>query len=454
MVLMMDLYKALRIKRSSRLAFVGAGGKSTAIFQLARLCDPPVLVTASTHMADYQTSLADRWLVVDVPEDLPAAENIDPEVLLITGALYSSGRTQGLPPVALRRLSELASLLHCPLLVEADGSRQRPLKAPASHEPAIPDFCDEVVVCAGLSGLGRHLSEDWIHRPGRFSELTGLAAGDVVGEDDLVRLLIHPEGGLKGIPKAARRIVLLNQADNPEMQARAGKIARNLLQQYAAVLVASLAPPGEKALPSRGSSAGGVAAVHERTAGVILAAGGAIRYGQPKLLLPWKGEAIIRHVTRAARFAGLDPLVVVAGEYNAYIRSEVEDLGALVVENQGWADGQSTSLKAGLSALPDEIGAAVFMLGDQPQIPPGLVQALVETHAASLAPLVAPMVDGQRANPVLFDRQTFPALMLLQGDTGGRSLFAKYPVEWVQWHDPAVLLDVDTPQDYQRLLEL
>jgi molybdenum cofactor cytidylyltransferase len=86
-----------------------------------------------------------------------------------------------------------------------------------------------------------------------------------------------------------------------------------------------------------------------------------------------------------------------------------------------------------------------------PQTPASLVRSLVETHAASLAPIVAPLVDGQRGNPVLFDRDTFPELMELSGDVGGRPLFARYPVEWVPWHDSGILADVDTQDDYWRL---
>lgn len=93
------------------------------------------------------------------------------------------------------------------------------------------------------------------------------------------------------------------------------------------------------------------------------------------------------------------------------------------------------------------------MLADQPHTPVELIASLVEAHAGTLSPLVAPLVQGQRANPVLFDRATFPDLLSISGDQGGRVLFSRYPIQWVPWHDPAVLQDIDTPEDYQRLLE-
>ncbi len=79
------------------------------------------------------------------------------------------------------------------------------------------------------------------------------------------------------------------------------------------------------------------------------------------------------------------------------------------------------------------------------------MQALTEAHTRTLAPILAPMVAGQRANPVLFDRLTFPDLMALNGDVGGRAIFGKYQVTYLPWHDEGLLLDVDTPEDLERL---
>ncbi|MCX6037982.1 MAG: NTP transferase domain-containing protein, partial [Chloroflexi bacterium] len=99
-----------------------------------------------------------------------------------------------------------------------------------------------------------------------------------------------------------------------------------------------------------------------------------------------------------------------------------------------------------------EVGAAIFLLADQPQITPTVIRALSEEHARTLAPIVAPLVGGQRANPVLFDRVTFPDLMALSGDGGGRAIFSQYPVNYLTWHDESLLSDVDTPEEYKKLV--
>ena len=144
-------------------------------------------------------------------------------------------------------------------------------------------------------------------------------------------------------------------------------------------------------------------------------------------------------------------VVIVAGAHTSEIRAAVADLPVTVIHNPDWEAGQSTSLRCGLRALPDTIGSAVFLLADQPQIPIELVKALQDQHAQSLSPIVAPLIDERRGNPVLFDRVTFADLQSITGDVGGRAVFAKHPITYVPWHDANLLLDVDTPEDYQRL---
>jgi molybdenum cofactor cytidylyltransferase len=441
----MDLAAALRLGKAPRLALVGAGGKTTALFQLARQLPPPVLVAATTHLAAHQVALADRHFRLDDPAQVERfAPQAQSGVTLFTGLDEVQQRLKGLEGAALQAVWALAETMQAPLLLEADGSRMLPLKAPAPHEPPIPGFVDTVVVAAGLSGLGQPLDPAWVHRPELFASLSGLEPGAPVSAAALGRLLTHPQGGLKNCPPGARRIALLNQADTPLRQAAGRSLARLLLADYAAVVIAALAPPQ--------ADLAGVAAVYEPVAGIILAAGGSQRFGRPKPLLDWQGEPFVRRVTRTALEAGLSPVVLVTGCQADSVAAAAAGLDVQVVDNPDWSAGQSASLRAGLAALPPEVGAAVFLLADQPQAPAALIEALAARHAETLAPLVAPLAGGRRANPVLFDRVTFADLAALQGDVGGRAVFSRYSIEYVPWLDERIALDVDTPQDYQRLL--
>ncbi|HKJ28099.1 MAG TPA: selenium cofactor biosynthesis protein YqeC, partial [Anaerolineales bacterium] len=330
-----------------------------------------------------------------------------------------------------------------PLLVEADGSRRKPLKAPAAHEPVIPSFTETVVVLAGMSGMGKPLGETWVHRPERFEALSGLKMGEAISPEALTRVLLAKEGGLKGIPAGAKRIALLNQCDTPELSSLARRMAAHLLSGYGQVIAAQL---------NAEDRTEAVQAVYRKTAGVVLAAGGSTRFGQAKQLLDWGGRPFVRAVAQTALSAGLSPVIVVVGAGGERVAEAVEGLNVIVAENPAWAEGQGASVRVGTAALPKDTGAAVFLLADQPQIPVRLVDTVLAEYARTLAPVVAPLVDERRGNPVLFDRQTFNELLQAKGDKGGRQVFSKFRVHTFPWVEARDGLDVDTWEDYERLL--
>ena len=459
-----SIEQALRASKSSSIAFIGAGGKTTALFQLARelVKHTPVIVTATAHLGAWQVSLADQHLIVESPEALDGLENKLQGVTLITGK-FDGDRTKPLDAESLNWLNQFCKKHAMPLLIEADGSRQKPLKGWAEHEPPIPDFVEQVVTVAGLAGLGKILNAENVHRAEIFSKLSGLEVGKIITPDALARVLTHPNGGQKNIPSDARKIVLLNQADTVELQAMAHGMIDSLLPGFDSVAIASLKQEN-------------IFAVHESVAGVILAAGESVRFGKPKQLLDWKGEAFVHAVARTALEAGLSPVVVVVGANGKEVEAAVADLNVVIVKNDEWKSGQGSSIKAGIlfltqpppslpqirqenSGLKTNVsnvvfggGACIFLLADQPQITTSIIRALIEKHAEGLYPIIAPMVLDQRANPVLFDRVTFADLLEIQGDVGGRTIFHKHRVEYIPWHDDRMLLDVDTPEMYQRLI--
>ena len=439
----MNLAKTLRVSQAPSIAFVGAGGKTTAMFRLARELPPPVIVSASSHLGVWQIPLADQHIIANGLEDLNFVNEKPNGVWLVTGPIQEN-RTQPLDSPILEWLHAKCQKRSIPLLIEADGSRQKPLKAPAEHEPPIPEFVNTVVQVAGLSGLGKPLTERFVHRSEIFMRLSGLKISETISIEALAHVMLHPDGGLKNIPANARRVALLNQADTHELQASAGKLAQMLLPTYDSVLIASL-------------EQNEVYAAHEQTAGIVLAAGGSKRFGQTKQLLSWRGQPFVRVIARTALEAGLSPVIVVTGADAEAVEKAVEDLPVKIVRNENWEEGQASSIRAGITGLefplPQYVGSAIFLLADQPQVTTAVIRALVENHAAELQPILAPMVIDQRANPILFDRETFADLLQLQGDVGGRGIFSKHRVDYLPWHDDALLLDVDKPEDYPRLKE-
>ncbi len=458
---MIPLLAALRLGGSPKIALVGAGGKTRLMFQLARSFEAEsVLVTTTTHLATDQAGLADHHFLVRSAEDVDSlAPDLPPGIVLFSGPeTAGEDRIAGLTPAALAAVRSIADRLQLPLVIEADGSRQRPVKAPAEHEPAVPDFVDVVLVLAGLQAIGQPLGEDWVHRPALYSALSGVKMGDPLSKEGLSRVMVSPSGGLKNIPPQARRVACLTQAADPARQAQAADLAERLLPDFHAVLSIDLDPEDDTGGTLRSTALARfkqpvIHAVYERIAGIILAAGGSSRFGGGmKQLLDWEGTPLVRKVAATALQANLDPVVIVTGARSEEVEQAVADLDVLIVRNEAWVQGQSSSVRAGLAACPADIGGSLFLLVDQPQIPFTLLRSLVEAHYRSRASIVAPQIDGARGNPVLFDRDTFLDFESLEGDKGGRVLFSRYPVEWVQWHDPRMLLDIDSLDDYKRLV--
>jgi molybdenum cofactor cytidylyltransferase len=200
-----------------------------------------------------------------------------------------------------------------------------------------------------------------------------------------------------------------------------------------------------------GSAAGGsIVEGRERVVGVLLAAGTSSRFGESnKLLADLDGAPVVVHAARSLCDAGLESVVVVLGHEADRVRAALADRDVTFVENPDYADGQSTSVRAGVAAAADaDADAAVFLPGDMPFVDPATVDRLVAAYRAGLAPALAAAHDGRRGNPVLFDSSRFGALSAVDGDTGGRSvLLGTEGAVLLAVDDEGVLVDIDTTGD-------
>jgi molybdenum cofactor cytidylyltransferase len=368
-----------------------------------------------------------------------------------------ANKLQGIAPGMVDRLA--AALPELVILNEADGAKHRSLKAPAAHEPVVPVSTTLLVPMASLHVLGKPLSERYVFRPERVAALSGTALEEPVTVDTVAAVLTHPQGGLKALPPQARVVPLLNQWEGERVSAGAGEMAKLLLrhERIQRVVVASL------------RQADAVLDIIEteplerpKVAAIVLAAGASTRYGQPKQLLPVGGKTMLQHVVDVVLASPVDQAIVVlghrAGEIGSSVRQSLPtaaDKSADIVTNEEWQAGLSTSVQAGLRAIRPDVQAALFVLADQPAITPGIIAALLGRYRETGAPIVVPTYRGERGNPALFDRSLFAELMEVRNDRGGRKLIDRYAnrTEKVEVGSEAVLVDVDTEEDYQRFKE-
>ncbi|HEX8078421.1 MAG TPA: NTP transferase domain-containing protein [Chthoniobacterales bacterium] len=191
-----------------------------------------------------------------------------------------------------------------------------------------------------------------------------------------------------------------------------------------------------------------------RVAAVILAAGGSSRLGQPKQLLTFRGETLVRRAARAATEAGCDPVVVVIGETSDAIRAELPSVSSIVVENQQWQLGPGTSIRHGVGELPDSVDAVVLLACDQPFVEAAVVRRLIDEHEKSGRPIVASSYANTLGVPALFGRSCFEALLTLPESAGAKSLILsrRRDVTAVKFEEGS--LDIDTAEDAARLATL
>jgi molybdenum cofactor cytidylyltransferase len=186
-----------------------------------------------------------------------------------------------------------------------------------------------------------------------------------------------------------------------------------------------------------------------RIAAIVLAAGKSTRMGGPnKLLSDVGGKLMVRIAADEALASKASPVFVVTGHQQEQVRAALKDLPVTFVHNPEFADGLSTSVKAGVAALPEEIDGAIVCLGDMPQVDAALIDRMLSAFDPEKGALiVVPTAEGKRGNPVLWSRRFFPELLALEGDIGARQLIAAYPeaIVEVPVGDSGAFRDIDTP---------
>ncbi len=212
--------------------------------------------------------------------------------------------------------------------------------------------------------------------------------------------------------------------------------------------------------------------VSQSTAAIILAAGSSTRMGagRHKLLLPLAGRPVLAHIIDATLSSQARPIIIVLGHHADQVRLLIapytEHPAITIVENPDYLQGMSTSLHLGLrtliamnrqlaSTITTIIDSALVLLGDQPLMTTRIIDSLITTWHTTTKPIIAPLYNGKRGNPVLFANSLFTELLETTGDEGGRGVIERRRQEMatIEMGDAMASYDVDTWEAYQQVLQ-
>lgn len=191
----------------------------------------------------------------------------------------------------------------------------------------------------------------------------------------------------------------------------------------------------------------------ERIGSILLAAGMSRRFDNGnKLLAEIDGKTLVRHATESVLASPVDEVIVVVGYDEHMVREALSGLNVAFVTNNDYEAGQSTSVRAGVAAACErDWSAAIFALGDMPNVSPESIERLVRAYTANYGSILAVAYNHKRGNPTLFDAVHFDALARIEDDTGGRELIIKSDnAALVETNDPGVMYDVDYRDDLDR----
>ena len=187
---------------------------------------------------------------------------------------------------------------------------------------------------------------------------------------------------------------------------------------------------------------------------IVLAAGESRRMGRPKLLLPYGDKTIIETVVQNVVSSRADRVVVVLGGHRREIEAKIRGFAVKKVINRRYQEGMLSSVRRGLSALPSSARAAVFILADQPDVSSSLIDSVIEAYRREKKGIVLPVYRKKRGHPLLIDLKYRREIVALCPDIGLRGLLREHrdDIFEVRVSSPAVLRDIDDPDDYGRAL--
>jgi molybdenum cofactor cytidylyltransferase len=456
----LSLVDSLQLGEREIVAIYGAGGKTSLLYRFARELSglkKKVILTTTTKI--YKPGKIPCVICSELKKALVELQRElgSNDLVALGSSLLPENKLAG---IDLSWVEEIHSLGAAPyILVEADGAGGKPIKGYAPYEPVLPQASTIIIPLLGLDALGLFPDKRFVHRPELLLKITGSAPGEQLSEEHLLRCLKYMiELGTEMSPEARiipvlNKVDLLQDKEMPGMIAK-GTVAGTFLEEPALDRFLFTSLREEVALKYIFDLSGRFSRPFITC--VVLAAGSSYRMGANKLSLKINDQTLLDLSLKNVFKSRVDEVILVTRPgfiFPPHTLEILNDPKVKVVTNNNHLEGIASSLKTGIAASHPLAQGIIFTLADQPFIPPEVYDLLIKEYASSLNMLTCPLYKGKRGNPVLFDRRTWPQLMRLEGDEGGRQIISSIPDRekcYIETLFPGILVDIDTPEDLQK----
>ncbi|SHK71752.1 selenium cofactor biosynthesis protein YqeC [Hespellia stercorisuis] len=432
-----NFLKELNIEQSHNpiISVVGAGGKTSVVEAIAgeyKKVSAQAVVMTTTHMRRPSS----RHCFLDMTnretekrggtgawcEDMMKRlrELLEEQCVVWIGKPVEQGKIASVD----RQIQAAVLGMGIPVIIEADGAKGKPVKAPRDYEPVILPETTVVLNVYGMDAIGRPL-EEVCHRADIVAGLLGRSQEDLLEPVDIARLAASPQGGRKGVLPGMEYHVILNKADSSKREGDAEQIRRLSAE---AVHITSF---------------------RKHEAVLVLAAGLGRRFGDNKLLQCYRGKPIYRYMLE--NLTKLEHVQKVLVTRFPEVEEAAELLDVQLVRNENPEDGIAHSLHLGLEACMHAdpgLERVLVTVCDQPGLKAETMERLLEKAEQEKGKIICASTGGIRRNPVVWDSRFFPELLELSGDVGGRQVIKRYPECIVPVEiDETETKDIDYPED-------
>lgn len=430
-----EMTEWLNINKGSVVSVVGCGGKTTLVQKLSRVMSEhmKVGVAASTKMYIPEQSVYSDMFIRHQHE---CTEDVTAPGIYYFSDETVPGKLHGLGAYMTAQAKAFMDVI----MIEADGSRMRPLKGWAPYEPVIVEDTTLTIGVMNLKTLGMRASDEIVHRMPEFEKLTGIKAGEIVKTEHLCAMVNSPLGMFKY--SKTRKVLLINHVDSPEAYSQAVDFVKNNELNVDAVFIGSLQLEAVEVYtrPEK-----------RKTAAIILASGSGSRMGKNKLLIDINGKPMIEYILNNVRKNGFSEYHVVS-IYEDILKLAAQKFGMQTILNDNPALGQSRSIVLGTQNCSDGCDGFMYFTGDMPALQKETIEKLLKAFDKDNN-ITVPIYDGHRGSPVIFPKRFKGQLECLTGDTGGRQIIERYKdqVTFVEIEEGWQGLDVDTEEDLARV---